>query len=101
SSRRPKPLAVVVVERRREAIALIFRFFVGVRRVLPGHGFPLVSNFLSTLFADPPQSHSTSAAANTDSPALTLARPLVRSAGALGMERANRWGSFGADLVRF
>src|SRR5262249_2379352 len=69
-----KLLARVVADKSREAIAAIFRVFVGVRQVLPAHRFALVSNFRFTVFAEPPQSHCTSAAANTDSPALPLAR---------------------------
>src|SRR5262245_37465645 len=82
-----KLLARVVADKSRETIAVIFRVLLGVRQVLPAHRFALVSNFRFTVFAEPPQSHSISAAANTDSPAPPLARPLVRSAGALGAER--------------
>src|SRR5262249_20058191 len=64
-----KLLARVVADKSREAIAVIFRVFVGVRQVLPAHRFALVSNFRFTVFAEPPQSHSPAAAANADRPA--------------------------------
>src|SRR5262249_47778002 len=84
-----KLLARVVADKSREAIAVIFRVFVGVRQVLPAHRFALVSNFRFTVFAEPPQSHSTSAAANTDSPAPPLAWPL--QVAACSAPRAAHW----------
>src|SRR5262245_24339547 len=96
-----KLLARVVADKSREAIAVIFRVFVGVRQVLPAHRFALVSNFRFTVFAEPPQSHSTSAAANADSPARPLARPYSAPAPNVQAENANAsYGQENHNIVR-